>query len=254
MTRPSRAAPFKDHFSRVSSGYATYRPGYPSELVDFLAAVAPRRDTAWDSGCGSGQLSVLLADHFERVMATDASAEQIEQAQPHPSVQYRCAPAEASGLPASIADLAVAAQAAHWFDLPAYYAEVRRVSRPRAVIALVSYGNPMLEGPVDRLIQSFYSGPLAPYWPPERRFVEEGYRSLPFPFDEIEAPSFQMEVRWTLAQLAGYVETWSALRAMEKATGRGEIEKFYRNLAAAWGEETKPREVTWPLSLRVGRI
>jgi SAM-dependent methyltransferase len=254
VTGPGAAAPFKDHFSKVSSGYAAYRPGYPSELVDFLASTAPRRGLAWDAGCGSGQLSFLLGNRFERVIATDASAEQIRQAQPHPSVEYRSVPAEASGLSPCSVDLAVAAQAAHWFDLPTYYAEVRRVAGPRAVVVLVSYGNPKVEGLVDQLVRRFYSEPLGRFWPPERRLVEEEYRSLPFPFDEIQPPAFRMRVHWTLAQLAGYIETWSALRAMEKALGRGEIEQFYRDLASAWGDETKAREITWPLALRVGRV
>jgi SAM-dependent methyltransferase len=248
------AKSFKDHFSTVSSGYAAYRPSYPSGLAEFLASTAPRRGLAWDAGCGSGQLSVLLGDRFERVIATDASAEQIRQAQPHPSVEYRNAPAEASGLPPSSVDLAVAAQAAHWFDLQAYYDEVRRVSRPHAVVALVSYGNPKLEGAVDQLVERFYSEPLGRFWPPERRLVEDEYRSLLFPFDEIKPPAFRMRVHWNLAQLAGYIETWSALRAMEKAVGRAEIEDFYRELAREWGPESQAREVTWTLALRVGKL
>jgi len=248
------SATFKDHFSKVASAYAAHRPGYPAELVDFLASTAPRQGVAWDCGCGSGQLSVLLGDRFEHVIATDASAEQIQKAQPHPAIEYRCAPAEASGLVDTTVDLAVAAQAAHWFDLPAYYAEVRRVARPRAALALITYGNPKLEDPIDSVVQGFYSGPLRSYWPPERRLVEDEYRSLPFPFEEIESPSFRMDVRWTLAQLAGYIETWSALRAMEKSVGREQIESFYRELSRLWGDAAKVREVTWPLALRVGRV
>src|SRR5207249_7256547 len=130
LSGPTR--PFQDHFSDKAAGYAAYRPVYPPALVDALAALAPGRGLAWDAGCGSGQLSLLLAQRFDRVIATDASADQIAHATAHPKVEYRCAPAEASGLADGIADLAVAAQAAHWFDLPDYYAEVRRVAPPRA--------------------------------------------------------------------------------------------------------------------------
>ena len=121
---------FKDHFSHSAASYAAYRPTYPSELVSFLADTARRNEFAWDCGCGSGQLSTLLAERFQRVYATDASAKQIENAVSHPQVQYACAPAESSGLGDSVADLIVAAQAAHWFDLPVFYREVRRVGRP----------------------------------------------------------------------------------------------------------------------------
>lgn len=245
---------FKDHFSARATGYAAHRPGYPRALVDFLAAAAPRRDLAWDCGCGSGQLSVLLADAFQSVIATDASASQIAAARSHPRLAYRCAPAEASGLPEGVCDLVVAAQAAHWFDLPAFYREARRVARPGSVIALVTYGIMSLDGERDAAILGFYRGVLAPYWPPERRHVEEGYRSLPFPFEEIAAPPLEMRVEWALADLLGYIDTWSAIQALEKAKGPAPSEAFRAALAQVWGAAETIRPVRWPLSLRVGRV
>src|SRR3954471_1174634 len=131
---------FKDHFSSRAADFAAYRPTYPPELVDYLASVCPTSNLALDCGCGTGQLAVLLADRFKRVIATDASAQQIENAEPRERVTYRVAPAERSGLPDASADLVVAAQAAHWFDQPAFYAEARRVGRPGAILALVTYG------------------------------------------------------------------------------------------------------------------
>jgi len=245
---------FKDHFSEISAAYAAHRPSYPAALVAFLARLAPARRLAWDAGCGSGQLSVLLAGTFDRVVATDASPEQIARATPHAKVEYRCAPAEASGLTDRAVDLATAAQAAHWFDLPAYYAEVRRVTRPGGIIALVSYGVLRADADVDRVIQPFYRAVLASYWPPERRHVDEGYRSLPFPFEELEAPALEIRLEWRLAQLVGYVGTWSAVWALERAKGEGPFATFRRELAHAWGPATAVRTVRWPLALRVGRV
>jgi len=146
---------FRDHFSGVAAGYAAHRPRYPAALVEYLASVAPRCEVAWDCGCGSGQLSVGLAGRFERVIATDASAEQeqIAAAEPHPRIEYRRAPAEASGIAAGSIDFAVAAQAAHWFDLKGYYAEVRRIARPRSIVAIISSGTPAIEGPVGQLVE-----------------------------------------------------------------------------------------------------
>ncbi len=246
---------FKDHYSAGAASYAAHRPTYPDALGDFLASVAPRRDLAWDAGCGSGQLTVLLAapGRFVRVIGTDASAEQIAQATPHPRVAYNRAPAEASGLPDAAADLAVAAQAAHWFDLPAYYAEVRRVARPGAIVALVTYGLLNVDDEIDPVVRRFYTEALGPYWPPERRHVEDGYRSLPFPFDEIPSPSLEMRMAWALADVMGYVETWSAVRAIESARGPAPLDAFRRALARAWGAPETVRPVRWTLSLRIGR-
>jgi len=245
---------FKDHFSEISAAYAAHRPSYPAALVARLARLAPARRLAWDAGCGSGQLSALLADQFERVVATDASPEQIGRAAPHPKVEYRCARAEASELPERVADLATAAQAVHWFDLPAYYAEVRRVVRPGGIVALISYGVVTVGTDLDAVIQPFYRNVLASYWPPERRHVDNGYRSLPFPFEELDAPAFEIRLEWRLLDLLGYVGTWSAVWALQQAEGPGPFATFRGALEAAWGPATTVRTVRWPLVLRVGRV
>lgn len=247
------ASGFKDHFSTRSTEYAANRPNYPAALGAFLAAHAPGRGLALDCGCGNGQLSVLLTEHFDQVVATDASAQQIAAAEPHPRIAYRTAPAEASGLEPASADLIVAAQAAHWFDLDAFYAEARRVARPAALLALVSYGVFHVEGDADPLIQEFYWKTLGPFWPPERRHVEEGYRSLAFPFAEIPPPNLYIERFWTRDQMLGYVETWSAVREAENSVGRTPVETFARSLAHRWPDGER-RLLRWPLAVRAGHL
>ena len=245
---------FKDHFSQSAASYAAYRPTYPIELIFFLADLARQTKLAWDCGCGSGQLSTLLAERFEKVHATDASAKQIENAVPHTRVDYACAPAEASGLPDGVADLIVAGQAAHWFDLPAFYQEVRRVGQPESVIALVTYSIIKVDEQLDPIIERFYFDVVGSYWPPDRRHVEAGYRSLDFPFDEVTAPEMRMEASWNLADLIGYVDTWSAVAAMEPAIGPEPRNQFNHELSRAWGPEDQRRSIRWPLSLRVGFV
>jgi SAM-dependent methyltransferase len=143
-----------NHFAEGGADYAAGRPTYPAALADYLAHVAPRRGLAWESGCGSGQLTLLLAERFDRVIATDASADQLAHAPAHPKVEYRCVTAESSGLPDGVADLAVSAQAAHWFDLPAYFAEVRRAARPGAIVAMVTYGLTVIDDKIDAVVQT----------------------------------------------------------------------------------------------------
>ena len=244
---------FKDHFSEVAAAYSAHRPSYPAALVDFLARLAPERRLAWDAGCGSGQLSVLLAGSFDRVVASDASAEQLARAALHPKVEYRCAPAGVSGLPARVVDLATAAQAAHWFDLPAYYTEVRRVTRPGGIVALISYGVVAAGADLDAVIGPFYRDVLGSHWPLERRHVDDGYRSLPFPFEELDAPALEIRLDWRLEDLVGYVGTWSAVWALQQSEGPGPFATFRRQLTDAWGTGAV-RTVRWPLALRVGRV
>jgi len=171
---------FKDHFSGHAALYADCRPTYPTAVAEALARISPARELALDCGCGSGQLSVLLADQFEHVEATDASAPQIGQVAAHPRVTYRVAPAEASGLDDASCDLVVAAQAAHWFDLPRYWAEVARVLKPGGLAALVGYGLLRIDPALDAIVDAFYTDGVGRFWPPERRLVDSGYRKSTF--------------------------------------------------------------------------
>jgi len=245
---------FKDHFSERAAAYAAYRPTYPERLAEELAKLCNSPDMALDVGCGTGQLSTVLAQRFKRVIATDASPQQIGNAEPHERVEYRVATAEHSGLPDRSVDLVAAAQAAHWFDLPAFYAEARRVGRPGAVLALITYGVIQADPEVDPVIQHFYKDVVGPYWPPERRHVEEGYRAFDFPFDEMTPPSLAIVVQWRAADLMGYADTWSAVRAAEKVLGREPVEAFRRDLTKAWGDPELRRTIRFPLSFRLGRI
>jgi ubiquinone/menaquinone biosynthesis C-methylase UbiE len=246
--------PFHDHFSSVASRYADFRPRYPAALFDYLATLAPQNSLVWDCACGNGQATVDLAERFARVVATDASREQIASAKAHPKIEFRVASAEQSGLRDESVGLVTVAQALHWFDLERFYAEARRVLKPGGVLAGWAYGINEVEGePVNELVQEFYSETVGPYWPPERRLVEEGYRSIPFPFAEITAPSFRMETNWTLEQLLGYFSTWSATNRFIKATGRNPIEPLSAAMLRDWGNPNTPRLITWPLSLRLGR-
>lgn len=246
--------PFCDHFAPVATSYADFRPRYPRELFAWLASLVPCRELAWDCAAGSGQASIDLAEHFAQIVATDASRAQIDAALAHPRIDYRVAPAEASGLKDASVDLVTVAQALHWFDLAGFYAEVRRVLRPGGVLAVWTYGVLTVEGPeVDALVQHFYHDTVGPYWPPERAHVENGYRSLPFPFAEIIAPPFAMAANWTLPQLLGYFRSWSATGRFAAVNGYDPVAVLEQQLKPLWGDVERVRQVTWPLALRVGR-
>jgi ubiquinone/menaquinone biosynthesis C-methylase UbiE len=245
---------FKDHFSRLAAQYAEFRPRYPGALFDFLARTSPARTRAWDCACGSGQATVDLAERFDAVVATDASASQIAAATPHPRVTYSVARAEQCGLENRSVDLVTVAQSLHWFDLPLFYAECERVLRADGVLAVWTYGVPRLnDSNVDRLLQTYYWETVGKYWPPERRYVEDGYRSLPFPFEEIPGPSLSMRENWTLAQFLGYLRSWSATGRYVDAHGEDPVAGLNEQLGPIWGDAQRVRVMSWPLSLRLGR-
>ena len=248
----TKSTTFADHFSTVAKRYAQYRPHYPRELADALAARCTRRDAAWDAGAGNGQLSVQLAKHFAKVYAQDPSQAQLDAALPFPNVEYRCAKAEDSGLRDASVDLAVAAQAAHWFDWPRYVSEVERIARPGALVALISYGILHVDGQADAIVERYYHDDVGPYWPKGREHVENGYRDLAWPWPAVEAPAIDMVVEWTREELCGYVATWSATVKRIETLGSDAYEGLCSRLAAIWPDGER-RTVRWPLAIRLAR-
>jgi ubiquinone/menaquinone biosynthesis C-methylase UbiE len=248
------SAAFHDHFSSVATRYADFRPHYPAALFDHLATLVPRDAVVWDCAAGSGQATVDLAARFGRVIATDGSAEQVSSAPRRENVEYRVVLAEHSGLGDGSVGLVTVAQALHWFKHEQFFAEVTRVLKPGGYLAVWVYATNRIQGQaVDALVQDYYSNVVGPYWPPERRMTEEGYKTIALPFPEISTPPFRMEVRWTLDQLLGYFSTWSATNRFIKATGQNPIGPLHEALSKVWGNPNSRRQVIWPLTFRVAR-
>lgn len=244
---------FKDHFSAQSSDYAKFRPQYPRELYKTLAKLTAADGTVWDCGTGNGQAAVALTEFFPLVLATDPSENQLKNAVKHPQVRYSQAKAEASGLLTNSVDLITVAQALHWFDHSAFAKECARVARPGGLLAVWCYELAHCTPAVDAVVQKLYSELLGPYWEKERKLVEEGYRSIYFPFRELSLPAFHMEADWEFDQLYGYLGTWSALKTCRRKTGRDPLEEIRQELEDAWGNAKRER-IQWPLAVRAWKI
>ncbi|NTV99631.1 MAG: class I SAM-dependent methyltransferase [Chlorobiaceae bacterium] len=245
---------FKDYFSHNSRSYREFRPEYPEALFRWLAGISPRHWAALDCGCGTGQASLGLADYFQKVYAIDPSVSQITNALPDPKVTYLAVPAEETGFDDGSFDLVIAAQSLHWFDLESFYPEVRRLASAGAAFAAISYGLLSVDAEVDKVLGKLYRDILGPYWPQERRHVDDGYRSLPFPFAEIPVPAFRIKEQWGLERFLGYLSTWSAVKEMESATGRNALQMTGDELRESWGSPDETKLVSWPLAVRAGII
>jgi SAM-dependent methyltransferase len=246
---------FRDHFSHVAAAYARFRPDYPAALLDWLAGVAPGRGSAWDCACGSGQATVPLAARFERVVATDASLEQLSKAPTTDNVSMAASLAETAPLPDHSVDLVTVAQAIHWFDLEAFFAEVRRVLVPGGVVAAWTYGLPEVEDEAVRaVVDGFIADTLGPFWPPEVAHVLDGYVSLDFPFTEIEPPHLEMTVSWTLPRFLAFVRTWSGVGRYIEARGDDPVRGLEADLVPRWGPAARQRSIRWSVNIRAGIV
>jgi len=242
----------KDNFSTGSDKYALFRPTYPAALFDYLLSLVPGRERAWDCGTGNGQVAVILAESFDRVDATDISAAQLQSATPHDRVGYSVQPAEKTDFPDDAFDLITVAQAIHWFDFEAFYREVNRTIRPGGVLAVIGYHLIRFSPEVNAVLDEFYRDVIGPFWDRERRYIDEQYRTIPFPYTDIPAPAFSIEVEWSFDHLIGYIGTWSAVRHYQKRKGHDPVAGVSEALKKNWGADDV-KKGRFPILLRLAK-
>ncbi|MEP1032872.1 class I SAM-dependent methyltransferase [Ekhidna sp.] len=243
----------KDNFSTQSDDYAKFRPMYSQKLIDFLLSLTSTHETCWDCGTGNGQLAVALAEYFAKVYATDISEKQLANATSKPNIEYSKQPAELTNFPDQHFDLITVAQAAHWFDHAKFNKEVNRVLKPNGAVVLLGYGLVRVEGIVGQIIQDFYWKVTKPYWDAERNHIEENYKTIPFPYTEIQVEdNFDIKNELSLDQLTGYISTWSAVQHFIKANGHSPIDQLKADLEKLW--DYGKRKITFPVFMRAGRL
>jgi len=242
------ASPFIDLFSGHSEFYAAARPTYPEQVLRELVDLAPGRERAWDAGTGNGQAARALAAHFAHVHATDASAAQIASAQPHPGITFAAEPAERCSLPDRSCDLIVSAQAMHWFDMPAFTAEVRRLLRPGGVVAAIGYGWWYVDPEIDAIVAVLLKA-LEPHWLPGNWLLINGYRELQLPGEEVRLAPAAIHLAWQRRQLEDYISSWSVVQRL----GPEVADHCFAQLRAAW-PDGQPRHVTMPVVSRAARL
>jgi SAM-dependent methyltransferase len=243
----------KDNFSKQSAGYSKYRPRYPKELFEFIVALLPARTLAWDAGTGNGQSATELSVYFEKVYATDISMQQLEKAVPKNNIVYAQDAAEKITLQYGCADLITVSQALHWFHFEKFYAEVKRVAAPGGVLAAWCYSLLQIDAVVDPIIQHFHFETLQDHWDKERKYVDECYETIPFPFKKIEGPSFKIEVRWNLKQLEGYINTWSAVQKFISARGYNPVPALIGRIRPHW-HTGEIKLICFPIHLKMGYV
>lgn len=240
-------------FSKQSDLYARYRPDYPQEMYDFIFKHLSARHTAWDCATGSGQIAKYLSRHFDNVYATDISDAQLEHAPRKKNVIYGTVPAEKSGLPDNYFDLITVGQAIHWFDFDSFYQEVNRAGKAGGLLAVIGYGMVRVNPDIDPIIDRLYEKAFDSYYGESRKYLDNHYATLPFPFKEITAPSFENTFQWSIDELEGYFNSWSAVQKMKTEQHINPVTETIEDIQSAMPSSTV-MEVKFPVFMRLGRI
>lgn len=244
----------KDNFSKQANLYAKFRPEYPPELYNFILKNTKNRETAWDCATGNGQAAKVLAQHFEKVYATDISQKQIDNASQVGNIEYSISAAEKTNFEDNTFDLITVAQAAHWFDFDKFYIEVRRVAKPGATLAIWGYGTLSVdEKEIDKLLQNFYWNIIGKYWDAERKHIDSHYETLPFPFENVVNEKFTMVFNWHRHELEGYLNTWSSVQNFINTEGYNPISNLMLDLEAYWNEFNRV-SVRFPIFLKMANF
>lgn len=243
----------KDNFSGHAADYAKFRPTYPDELYTYLFSLVAERNRAWDCGTGNGQVARELAKTFSEVYATDLSEQQLNEAPQIENITYKKQTAEESFSPKGKFDLITVAQAVHWFDFDRFYENVKKVLKPEGRIAVFGYGLMQTAGALNAVIQYFYKDVTRPYWDAERKYLDDRYETIPFPFKEEIVPNLEIKTQWSKSQMLQYLNTWSAVKHYVAAKGSNPLELIADKVDETWGNE-EVRTFTFPLLLRVGRL
>lgn len=243
----------KDNFSQQAGAYALYRPRYPEAMFAYIMGFVKEKNRAWDCGTGNGQSAQELCKYFDTVIATDISRQQLDNAFRAPNILYSLQPAEKTNIDPGSVDLITVSQALHWFKFDQFYAEVNRVAKPGAMIAAWTYSLLRISDGIDAVISNYHDNILGTYWDAERKYVDEGYRYIPFPYSKISTPGFRIEYSWTISELEGYLHTWSALQKFIKAENYNPVEDVIKAIRPLWGNGEK-RQIIFPLHLLLAPV
>ena len=196
------------------------------------------------------------------MIGIDVSANQIAQGIPRENIEYRCQPAEdLSFLPSNSVDLITVATAIHWFDLDAFFKEVKRVLKPHTgVIAAWTYTFGRLNNPrADALYRNLHQGILLPYWNSKGASAIDGYQSIrhlfPYPSSQ-RVYSIDHPCETSIEQLLGFIQSLSACQTYRKEQGEQAyaelLSRFRRELVECL-ETTESLVLSHPLTLYLMR-
>ncbi|CAK7354774.1 unnamed protein product [Dovyalis caffra] len=253
-------------FDKQADLYLDGRPTYPTQWYSMLADHTLHHSLAWDVGTGNGQAALGVAEHYEQVIGTDVSEAQLKHAMAHPRVRYLPTQLSMSddelitliGGENSV-DLVTVAQAVHWFDLPKFYSLVARLLRkPGGVLAVWCYNDILVSPAFEPVFKQFHDSTL-PFWHPNIQHIFDGYKKLPFPFENIglgsEGKPLELDISKELS-FEGFLKMISSWSAVITAKNQGVdllSPTVVKELETVWGGPKLVRSVTYKAFMLAGK-
>ncbi len=149
-------------FDGAAADYDAARPGYPVELIDELVARSgiPGGGSILEIGCGTGQLTVLLAKRGYAITAVELG-EELSRLAAHnlerfPNATVDCADFETWDVEPCAYELVVSAQAFHWIEPTIGYRKAHAALRSPGHLALIWNLFPGSDAPVYRALDEVY--------------------------------------------------------------------------------------------------
>jgi SAM-dependent methyltransferase len=181
-----------------SKSYSDFRPTYKTPLftsiVDYHKSNGGEFSTALDLGTGTGQAAIGLVDYFDKVIGVDVSPVMIQSATKHPKIEYVVGDCLQVPVPDKSIDLLVVGEALHWFPVPNFWDEVKRIVKPGGTFGFwgytnnISYNYPIITD----LIWEFTTVTTGPYWDKGREKMDELHQAYlkDLPFTNIQGRVF----------------------------------------------------------------
>lgn len=134
---------FYDLFNNKAALYAANRPSYSPHVLEYLQQDLGFSSTALgaDIGCGTGQLTKILAEYFELVYAVEPNDSMMQECQKclynHKNILYVCHSAESTEIDDNKLDYITVAQAFHLFHNAETLREFKRILKPTGRLIII---------------------------------------------------------------------------------------------------------------------
>jgi len=240
----------RESFDLVAEYYNAYRATYPQEVVDNVIALSNLRNGSrvLEIGCGTGQLSVPLAQHGIDLLAIEPgphlaalARQNLEQ---FPNVQVEVSSFEAWPLPSQKFDAVVSASAFHWLDPDLRCSKSAEALHPGGCLTIVHVhhvrgGTPGFFADTQPYYMKWGLSNDLSFQPPAPDKVSTMYPELEqLPeFRSVERRYFEVPMSYSTTTYIGQLNTDSLVNSLDDESRRGFLHDIHHLIESKYNGE-----------------